>query len=117
MDPETDLFVQAFWVKCSEVIRPELDRAAAALAGAGRRVGVSSQEYEASEAATDGLMPSLTLSVDGPRGPSLEFAGDVVRQTIVVSGTRADGVKGSQEAFELAQIDAPRVKALVAGWI
>ena len=26
MDRDTDLFVQAFWVKCRDVIRPELDR-------------------------------------------------------------------------------------------
>ena len=25
MDQDTDLFVQAFWVKCREVIRPEID--------------------------------------------------------------------------------------------
>ena len=26
MDRDTDLSVQAFWVKCRDVIRPELDR-------------------------------------------------------------------------------------------
>ena len=25
MDRDTDLFVQAFWVKCRDVIRPELE--------------------------------------------------------------------------------------------
>ena len=31
MDTDTDLFVQAFWVKCRDIIRPELDVAVDAL--------------------------------------------------------------------------------------
>ena len=45
MDRDTDLFVQAFWVKCRDVIRPELDRVVAELKSAGHDANVSTQEY------------------------------------------------------------------------
>jgi len=36
MDRDTDLFVQAFWVKCRDVIRPELDLVVDELKGKGQ---------------------------------------------------------------------------------
>jgi hypothetical protein len=44
MDRDTDLFVQAFWVKCRDVIRPELDRVVTELKSAGHDANVSTQE-------------------------------------------------------------------------
>ena len=45
MDHNTDLFVQAFWVKCREVIRPEIDAAIGDIRRAGHDANVSTQEY------------------------------------------------------------------------
>src|SRR5690349_18528492 len=47
MDQDTDLFVQAFWVKCREVIRPEIDVAVDDLRRAGHNANVSTQEFSA----------------------------------------------------------------------
>lgn len=121
MDTDTDLFVQAFWTKCREVIRPELDLAAARIEGKGRRAGFATQEYEAEAAATDGAMPSLTLSLsdDGAARGTLEFTGDVAHQTVVVSssGPEAGKLRGSHEVLELAEIDTPKVRAIIEGWL
>ena len=40
MDTEVDLFVQAFWVKCRETIRPEFDAAIETLRAAGHSPSV-----------------------------------------------------------------------------
>jgi len=45
MDRDTDLFVQAFWVKCRETIRPELDFTVDDLKSEGHVAHVATQEY------------------------------------------------------------------------
>ena len=45
MDRDTDLFVQAFWVKCRETIRPELDYTVDDLKSEGHDAHVATQEY------------------------------------------------------------------------
>ena len=45
MNRDTDLFVQAFWVKCRETIRPELDFTVDDLKSEGHAAHVATQEY------------------------------------------------------------------------
>ncbi len=115
---ERDLFVQAFWVKCREVIRPQIDAAAARLQSAGHKVGVSSQEFE------EGAAPSLTLTVDAREDAaaadsSLHFIGDTIRQTVVVrcSGHDEDKPNGTLGTLDLSQVDTHTVKAIVEAWM
>ena len=119
MDRDTDLFIQAFWVKCREVIRPEIDTAISDVRGAGHDGHVSTQEYTA---AADGLPahagPSLTLALrpagagDRDAHPSLEFHGDVTRQAIDV--LTSDGRKTS---YEIAALGPTEVKAELDDWL
>ena len=122
-DSERDLFVQAFWVKCREVIRPQIDEAVTRLEAGGRKVGVSSQEFE------EGAAPSLTLTVDAPEvdasrdteapDSAIHFIGDTVRQTVVVRSSGHDENKpsGTLASFDLSQVDARAVKAIIDAWI
>lgn len=122
-DSERDLFIQAFWVKCRVVIRPQIDEAVTRLEAGGRKVGVSSQEFE------EGAAPSLTLTVDAPEidasrdteapDSAIHFIGDTVRQTVVVRSTGHDENKpnGTLATLDLDQVDAHTVKALVDAWI
>jgi hypothetical protein len=43
MDQDKNLFVQAFWAKCRETVRPEVDAAADDLRRAGHDAAVSTQ--------------------------------------------------------------------------
>ena len=119
MDRDTDLFVQAFWVKCREVIRPEIDLAIGDLRGAGHDANVSTQEYSA---VADGLPtdggPSLTLAIR-PAGvsndavhPSLEFHGDVARLAIDVMSS-----DGRKQSYEIAALGAAEVRAALDDWL
>jgi len=119
MDQDTDLFVQAFWVKCREVIRPEIDMAIGDMRGAGHDANVSTQEFSA---VPDSLPahagPSLTLAVrragtpdDAPH-PSLEFHGDVARQAIDVLAS-----DGRRQSYEIAALGPTEVKAELNGWL
>jgi hypothetical protein len=118
MDRDTDLFVQAFWVKCREVIRPEIDGTIGALRGAGHDALVSTQEFSAK---ADGLPtdggPSLTLSFTpagapaGARHPSLEFHGDVARGAIDVIAS-----DGRKQTYEMADLGPAEVKRELEGW-
>ena len=69
MDRDTDLFVQAFWVKCRDVVRPELDRVIDELKGAGHDANVSTQEYSPVADQLPDIGPVLTLTVH-PNGAS-----------------------------------------------
>jgi hypothetical protein len=117
VDQDTDLFVQAFWVKCREVIRPEIDAIIHGLRRAGHDVNVSTREF--SEIA-DGLPagPSVTLAIRPVEmtaeniHPAIEFRGDVQRQAIDVL---ADG--GRTQSFELAALGIAEVKAEIDGWL
>jgi len=119
MDQDTSLFVQAFWVKCREVIRPEIDTAISDVRGAGHDGHVSTQEYTAT---ADGLPapagPSLTLALrpagtgDRDAHPSLEFHGDVAQQTIDI--LTSDGRKTS---YDIAALGPTQVKAELDDWL
>ncbi|WP_428669872.1 hypothetical protein [Reyranella sp.] len=119
MDQDTDLFVQAFWVKCREVIRPEIDARIGDLRRAGHDANVATQEFSV---AGDGLPapvgPSVTLAIrpiDATADavhPAIEFHGDVRRQAIDVltDGTRT-------QSYELAALGRAEVKAEIDGWL
>jgi hypothetical protein len=119
MDQDTSLFVQAFWVKCREVIRPEVDSAIGDVRSAGHDGHVSTQEYAAAD---DDLPahagPSLTFALrpaaarDGDVHPSLEFHGDVARQAIDI--LTSDGRKTS---YDIAALGTTEVKAELDDWL
>jgi hypothetical protein len=119
MDQDTSLFVQAFWVKCREVIRPEIDTAISDVRGAGHDGRVSTQEYTAAD---DGLPahagPSLKLVLhpagarDGDAHPSLEFHGDVARQTVDI--LTSDGHKTT---YDIAILGPNQVRAELDDWL
>jgi hypothetical protein len=119
MDQDTSLFVQAFWVKCREVFRPEIDTAIGDVRGAGHDGQVSTQEYTA---VADGLPghagPSLTLALrpagsrDGDAHPMLEFHGDVARQAVDILAS--DGRKTS---YDIADLGPIQVRAELDDWL
>ena len=119
MDQDTNLFVQAFWVKCREVIRPEIDSAISDVRGAGHDGHVSTQEYSA---AADGLPahagPSLTFALrpagarDGDAHPSLVFHGDVAGQAVDI--LTSDGRKTS---YDIATLGPAQVRAELDDWL
>jgi hypothetical protein len=119
MDRDTDLFVQAFWVKCREVIRPEIDAAIGELRGAGHDANVSTQEFStvADGLPTDGG-PSLTLAIrpagapDDAVHPSLEFHGDVARQAVDVMTSH-----GRKQSYEIADLGQTEVRAELDDWL
>jgi hypothetical protein len=119
MDRDTDLFIQAFWVKCREVIRPEIDSAIAELRSAGHDAHVATQEYSA---VADGLPtdggPSLTLAIrpagspDDAVHPSLEFHGDVAGGAIDVMTSQ-----GRKQSYEMADLGTAEVRAELDDWL
>ncbi len=119
MDQDTSLFVQAFWVKCREVIRPEIDSVISDVRSAGHDGRVSTQEYTA---AADGLPahagPSLTFTLR-PAGareddvhPTLEFHGDVAQQTVDI--LTSDGRKTT---YDIAILGPTQVRAELEDWL
>ena len=119
MDRDTDLFIQAFWVKCREVIRPEIDSAIGELRSAGHDAHVATQEYSA---VADGLPtdggPSLTLAMrpagspEGAVHPSLEFHGDVAGGAIDVMTSQ-----GHRQSYEMADLGTAEVRAELDDWL
>jgi hypothetical protein len=119
MDRDTDLFIQAFWVKCREVIRPAIDTAIGELRSTGHDAHVSTQEFSA---IADGLPtdggPSLTLSIrhagaaDDAAHPSLEFHGDVARGAVDVMTSQ-----GRKQSYEIADFGTAEVKAELDDWL
>ena len=110
MNPERDLFVPAFWAKCREVIRPELDRAADRLRGAGQEATISTEEVDAAAPASPG--PSLTLSAPDA---ALSFYGDVASQTVRAMAL-IDGRATEALVYALDQLDEGETGAIVAAW-
>ena len=110
MDVNTELFVQGFWAKCTETIRPELDLLVSQLQDHGHEVGVSSQDYSAGEKLPSDADPSLTLSL--ATGPTLRFRGNVDRRVVEVIRST-----GPDQSFELADLDLPKVKLLLSDWL
>jgi hypothetical protein len=118
MDHDTDLFVQAFWVKCREIIRPEIDAAVDGLRRAGHDANVSTQEF--SDIA-DGLPvpagPSVRLAIRaagataGSVHPAIEFQGDVQCQAVDVL---ANGKR--THSYDLAALGTAEVRDEIGDW-
>jgi hypothetical protein len=116
MDRDTDLFVQAFWVKCRDVIRPELDRAVDELKSVGHDANVSTQEYSPVADHLPDIGPVLTLTVHpkgAPEGRTLQFHGDVAKGNLEVIG---NGGKAAHR-YELASLDEAVTKREIADWL
>lgn len=119
MEQHHDLFVQAFWAKCRETIRPEIDSAAKDLRSAGRSSAVSTQEYsEVPDRLPAACGPSLKL-VLRPRGaseamvqPAIEFHGDVAHEKVEVRTSA-----GHSHLYDLDELDEPRVKTEIEDWL
>lgn len=119
MDQDTDLFVQAFWVKCREIIRPEIDARITDLRRAGHDANVSTQEFSS---VSDGLPapagPLVRLAVHPVNAATdavpaaIQFHGNVQRQAVDVltSGGRV-------QSYELAALGTAEVKAEIDGWL
>jgi len=109
MDRDREIFVQGFWVRCRETIRPELDFVVDELKGKGHDAHVATQEYSDVPDQLPDTGPSLTLTVH-PNGEAerhtLQFRGDVGRNDVVVA--RSDG---TSNRHELAALELPVVKA------
>ena len=89
MSRDIEIFVQAFWVKCRDVIRPELDRVIHELEAKGHVAHVSTQEYAGVADGLAGDNPTLTLTLHpnkAPTGRTLKFRGDVSRKGLDVIG-------------------------------
>jgi|KBSMisStaDraftv2_1062788.scaffolds.fasta_scaffold3133375_1 hypothetical protein len=119
MDLDTDMFVQAFWTKCREVIRPEVDTAIEELAKAGHEARVSTQEYTA---VPDGLPadtgPSLTVALrphgsgDDDPHPHLHFHADVKRSIVEVTAS-----SGEPHRYDLDALHAAEVRNEIDEWL
>lgn len=115
MDRDTDLFVQAFWVKCRDVIRPELDRTVDDLKGAGHDANVSTQEYSQVADNLPDIGPVLTLTVHpkgAPQGRTLQFHGDVAKRELEIIGAG-----GKTHRHDLAAVDEAVTKREIADWL
>jgi hypothetical protein len=119
MDQDTDLFVQAFWVKCREVIRPEIDARIGDLRRAGHDANVSTQEFsDVADRLPAPAGPSVRLAIHPVDAtgdavhPAIEFHGDVRRQAIDVL---TDGAR--TQSYELAALGTAEVKAEIDGWL
>ncbi|MBM3647439.1 MAG: hypothetical protein FJX11_06560 [Alphaproteobacteria bacterium] len=115
MDRDTDLFVQAFWVKCRDIIRPELDLVVDRLKGQGHEANVSTQEYSPVADRLPDIGPVLTLTVHPngtPEGRTLQFHGDVALRNLEVIGS-----SGKARRYELAQLDTAAAKREIAAWV
>lgn len=119
MDQNSDLFVQAFWVKCREVIRPEIDATIDELRHAGHDANVSTQEFsDVADRLPAPAGPSMKLAVRQTGAaadaahPAIEFQGDVGRQAVDV---RTSG--GHMQSYELAALGTAEVKAEIDAWL
>lgn len=112
MDTETDLFVQAFWVKCRDIIRPELDEAVDALRTAGHETNISTLEYSPDEKTSPESAPALIMTVH-PSGSTdnlvLRYRGDVPARELEVM---ASGCKTAH--YDLAAVAHGVVKNDIA---
>ena len=116
MDRDTDLFVQAFWVKCRDIIRPELDRTIEELKSAGHDAHVSTQEYSPVADRLPDIGPVVTLTVHprgAPEGRTLQFHGDVAKGNLEIIGA---GAKAAHR-YELASVDEAVTKREIADWL
>jgi len=119
MDQDTDLFVQAFWVKCREIIRPEIDARIGDLRRAGHDANVSTQEFsDTVDRLPAPAGPSVRLAIHpsdettGATHHAIEFHGDVQRQMIDVL---TDGAR--TQSYELAALETAEVKSEIDDWL
>ena len=115
MDRDTDLFVQAFWVKCRDVIRPELDRTIDELKALGHEANVSTQEYSPVADHLPDIGPVLTLTVHpngAAEGRALQFHGDVAKRSVEIIGPG-----GKAHRYELAALDEAATKREITDWL
>ena len=115
MDGDTEIFVQGFWVRCRETIRPELDFVVDELKGKGHDAHVATQEYSKVPDGLPDAGPSLTLTVhpDGEaKGHTLQFRGDVARSDVVVVTSNGKSARHELDALEL-----PVVKAEISAFL
>jgi hypothetical protein len=113
MDAETDLFVQAFWVKCRETIRPALDDVQDRLRDAGHDANISTLEFSPGQENAPDAAPALLLTVHRTGEPGawvLRYRGDVPTREVEISlpGERPMRV-------DMSTIDDAMVKRHVAG--
>ena len=115
MSRDTELFVQAFWVKCRETIRPELDFTVDDLKSEGHDAHVATQEYSAVPDGLPDAGPSVILTVHpngDSQGHALRFQGDVGRSDVVVTGST-----GTSRRHELDELELAAVKAEISAWL
>lgn len=114
MDRDKEIFVQGFWVRCRETIRPELDFVIDELKGKGHDAHVATQEYSDVPDQLPDTGPSLTLTVHpngAPQGHTLQFRGDVARNDVIVTSN------GKTHRHELATLELPMVKAEISSFL
>jgi hypothetical protein len=115
MDRDTEIFVQGFWVRCRETIRPELDHTVASLKAHGHDANVATQEYAA---VPDGLPepgPSLILTVHAnhaAQAATLQFRGDVAKDDVIVETSN-----GTVHRHPLHALELPVVKAEISTFL
>jgi hypothetical protein len=119
MDQDKNLFVQAFWAKCRETVRPEVDAAADDLRRAGHDAAVSTQEYSSvPDRLPAAVGPSLTLTLrprgpaDGVVSPAIEFHGDVAHSRIEVRTSA-----GHVQSYDLDKLGTPETKREIEDWL
>ena len=115
MDRDNDLFVQAFWVKCRDVIRPVLDLVIEDVKAAGHVAHVSTQEYSPVVDQLPEKGPALTLTVHPngePEVRTLQFHGDVAKRDLEILGS---GIKAHR--YELAALNDAAAKREIADWV
>jgi hypothetical protein len=115
MDRDTDLFVQAFWVRCRETVRPELDQVVETLKADGHDAHVATQEYSTVPDDLPDAGPSVVLTVhpDGSGDArTLKFQGDVVGKAIEVAAS-----PGETHRYEMSDLELPIVKREVTDWL
>jgi hypothetical protein len=114
MDRDKEIFVQGFWVRCRETIRPELDFVVDELKGKGHDAHVATQEYSDVPDQLPDTGPSLTLTVHpngAPQGHTLQFRGDVARSDVIVTAN------GKTHRHELAALELPVVKTEISAFL
>jgi hypothetical protein len=113
MNAETDLFVQAFWVKCRETIRPALDDVQDKLRDAGHDAHISTLEFSPDQANSPDAAPALLLTVHRTGEPGawvLSYRGDVPTREVEIS------VPGERPVrVDMATIDDATIKRHIAG--
>lgn len=115
MDRDTDIFVQAFWVRCRETVRPELDQVIDTLKGEGHDAHVATHEYSDVPDDLPDAGPSLVLTVHpngSPAARTLKFRGDVGGKVIEVTAS-----PGGTHRYEMSDLELPIVKREVKDWL